>query len=249
MEARQDGTAGGGVSAGGVSAGVRLEPDECRVLGVLIEKAQTTPGQYPLTLNALVAGCNQLSNREPVVTLNEERVLDGLDGLKRKGLARELMLENSRVAKFRHMGRDVLAVSTEELVLLAELLLRGPQSAGSLRQNASRMAAIATLEACQGLLEGLTHEQATPTGVRPAMVRVIPPSPGTRAVMYGQVLCPDLHGPVAVREGGRTESREGAGEEPGYAGRVAALEAEMVVVKAALQRLAARVGEGDPFVG
>ena len=75
---------------------VRLNPNECRVLGVLVEKAQTTPGQYPLTLNGLVLGCNQKNNREPVTNLSEEAVFDAVDGLRNKGLVREAMLSGSK---------------------------------------------------------------------------------------------------------------------------------------------------------
>ena len=78
---------------------IRLPPDECRVLGTLIEKAQTTPGQYPLTLNALVTGCNQKNNREPATNLDEDAVLRAVDGLKSKGLVREVFLAGSRVPK------------------------------------------------------------------------------------------------------------------------------------------------------
>src|SRR5262245_29711418 len=106
-----------------------LTADECRVLGVLIEKAQTTPAQYPLSLNALTVGCNQKNNRDPVTELSEERVFDAVDSLRKRGLVRETMLSGSRVSKFKHEVREKLAVTVEEMVLLAELWLRGPQSA------------------------------------------------------------------------------------------------------------------------
>ena len=130
-----------------------LTPDECRVLGVLIEKAQTTPGQYPLSLNALVNGANQRSNRLPVTDLAESAVLVAVDGLRAKGLAREVMLSSSRVAKYRHVARDALQVSTSELVVLAELLLRGPQTVGELRGRASRMNPLESIEVVSNLLK------------------------------------------------------------------------------------------------
>src|SRR5512134_38169 len=109
---------------------IHLTPHECRALGVLVEKAQTTPQQYPLTLNALVAGCNQKNNRDPVTELDEDAVLSALDGLRAADLVQELMLSGSRVAKYRHNARQVLGVETGDLVILTELLLRGPQTVG-----------------------------------------------------------------------------------------------------------------------
>ncbi|HYE01801.1 MAG TPA: DUF480 domain-containing protein, partial [Phycisphaerales bacterium] len=95
-----------------------LSPTECRVLGVLIEKAHTTPAQYPLTMNALVTGANQRNNRAPVTSLTEEQVFDAVDRLKTRGLVREVFLSGSRVPKFRHVTREVLGVETPELVVL-----------------------------------------------------------------------------------------------------------------------------------
>ncbi len=231
---------------------ITLNADESRVLGVLIEKAQTTPGQYPLTLNALVNGCNQLSNREPVMHLDEERVLDALDGLKKKALAREVMLEGSRVAKFRHVSRDVLSVTTEQLVILAELLLRGPQSAGSLRGNATRMAPIESMESCQALLESLADRKAADGTPLPPLVKNVPPPPGTRATLWAQLLAPDLH-PVSFKRdaagGGVAAMVEGVAAGGGLAARVEELEKDVKELRAAISKLASRVGETDPFLG
>ena len=107
-----------------------LTKDEARVLGVLVEKALTTPGQYPMTLNSLVSGCNQRSNRLPILKLDENRVMAALDSLKVKDFVREVMLASSRVTKFRHTTKETLGISISELVVLAELLLRGPQTPG-----------------------------------------------------------------------------------------------------------------------
>jgi uncharacterized protein YceH (UPF0502 family) len=164
----------------------QLSPDECRVLGTLIEKAQTTPAQYPLSLNSIVVGVNQKSNRWPVVTIDEDRALRALDGLRAKGLAREVSLAASRVEKFRHVAREALGVSTGELVLLAELLLRGPQTVGELRGRASRMHPFESLEAVQTILEAMAARE-TP------LVRELPPSPGSRAKRWMQLLAPALH--------------------------------------------------------
>src|SRR4051812_49801787 len=116
-----------------------LNANEARVLGVLVEKAQTTPAQYPMTLNAMVNGANQKNNREPVTNLSEDQVFEALEGLRTKRLANEVMLSGSRVQKYRHIARESLGIQTSELVILTELLLRGPQTIGELQGRASRM--------------------------------------------------------------------------------------------------------------
>lgn len=218
----------------------RLTPQECRVLGVLIEKAHTTPVQYPLTLNALLTGANQKSNREPVLELSDEQVLKGLDGLRAKGLIREIMLSGSRVEKFRHTAREALEVSTSELVILAELLLRGPQTAGELRGRASRMHPIESLEAVTNVLDHLAKRPEP-------YVRRLPPAPGSRAERFAQLLCPDLH-PLEATEAGAAGAT-GAPLEPSRDRRLECLEAEVREVKEAIRRLAASLGVEDPLPG
>jgi hypothetical protein len=225
-----------------------LTKDECRILGVLIEKAQTTPGQYPLTLNALVVGSNQKNNRDPVTNFDEERVYDAVDSLRGKGLVREAMLSGSRVPKFRHVAREALGVSTEELVILAELFLRGPQSVGELRGRATRMHPIESLEEAQAVLDGLMKRPEP-------MVRELPPLPGQRAKRYAQLLCPDLHPLDHVASsaaGGADESAGGAearSADPELGARLDRLEAEVRALRQGLQKLAAALGEADPTGG
>jgi uncharacterized protein YceH (UPF0502 family) len=225
---------------------LQLTANECRVLGTLIEKAQTTPAQYPLTLNSLTTGCNQKNNREPVTNLNEETVYDAVDSLRRKGLMREVMLSGSRVQKFRHVAREVLNVTTEELCLLAELMLRGPQSIGSLRGNASRMApeGLATLEQATAAADSLIKRDMP-------LAKLIPPPPGSRAALYVQLLCPDLHAiqfePAANLSTGSAAAPVAAPRPEPLQARVAALEAEVAAVRAAVSKLAGRLGESDPF--
>jgi uncharacterized protein YceH (UPF0502 family) len=156
------------------------------VLGVLIEKALTTATQYPLSLNALVSGCNQKNNRDPVTSLSEDDVLEAIDGLKRPSLVREVMLSGSRVQKFRHVAREGLDVGTTELVILAELMLRGPQTVGELRGRASRMHALESTDVVHNVLQYLM-------GLDAPMVREIAPAPGSRAPRFAQLLCPNLH--------------------------------------------------------
>lgn len=232
---------------------IQLKGDECRVLGVLVEKALTTPAQYPLTLNALTTGCNQKNNRFPVTNWDEDRVMDALDGLRGKGLVREAMLSGSRVAKFRHMAREVLQVDTSQLVVLTELLLRGPQSIGDIRQNASRMHPIESLEVCKAILDGLMTRMEEQGGT---MVKEVPPPPGSRARLYVQLLCPDLH-PLGALAGGGSGGADdeddggaaasGGGGTGGLASRVESLESEVARLRNALSKLAGSLGEPDPL--
>lgn len=173
---------------------VQLTPEESRVLGVLVEKAMTTPAQYPMTLNALVSGCNQKSNRDPVVNFTEDTALAAIDGLKQKELAREVMMTGSRVPKYRHTSRETLDVGTAELVVLAELMLRGPQTVGEIRNRASRMHPLESLEIVKNVLEHLQQRD-------PALIKRIAPAPGSRAERFVQLLSPDrraTEAPAAV---------------------------------------------------
>jgi len=215
-----------------------LNPEESRVLGTLIEKAQTVPGSYPMTLNSLIIGCNQKNNREPVTAFDEDTVYASVDSLRKKGIVREVDLANSRVQKFRHVARDAFKVTTEELVLLAELLLRGPQSIGALRGNASRMTptGLETLEQAQALLNALSTREIP-------LVKLVPAPPGSRAALYVQLLCPDLH----IIATGPTPSLTAAAVSSDLAERVQTLEADLEACRAAIQRLASRLGETDPF--
>lgn len=189
---------------------LQLKPEECRVLGTLIEKAQTTPNQYPLTLNALTNGCNQKNNRDPLTELSEDEVLEAVDGLKSKGLAREAILSGSRVNKFRHTIREALSVNVAEMAVLAELMLRGPQSPGELKTRAERMVPAGTEPALRSPEDALAVLGTLMAREEP-LVRHLGRRTGERADRYAQLLCPELHrldGPVerdaaAPRTGGR----------------------------------------------
>jgi uncharacterized protein YceH (UPF0502 family) len=141
---------------------------EKRVLGVLVEKAKTTPDVYPLSINALVTGCNQKSNRDPVLDLSDLEVEDVLAGLQKKGLA--IKITGGRVIRWRHGLYEAWRVDKVELAVLAELLLRGPQTEGELRGRASRMEPIDDLDALRGVLKRLAERRLvvylTPEGRR-----------------------------------------------------------------------------------
>ena len=116
-----------------------LDANERRVLGVLIEKAKTTPDQYPLSLNGLVVGCNQKSNRDPVMTLDEEQVMRAVAGLRKCGAMAEVF-GSGKIPRYRHLAYEWLGVEKEELAILGELLLRGEQTEGDLRGHLDRLA-------------------------------------------------------------------------------------------------------------
>jgi len=131
-----------------------LEAIERRVLGTLIEKGKTTPDQYPLSLNALVTGCNQKSNRDPVMTLDEEQVTRAVTSLRHSGAVAEVY-GSGKIPRYRHLAYEWLGVEKEELAILGELLLRGEQTEGDLRGRASRMDPISDLDTLRRHLDAL----------------------------------------------------------------------------------------------
>ena len=134
-----------------------LERNERRVAGVLAEKAKTTPENYPLSLNSLISGCNQKSNRSPQMQLDEEQVSDALDSLRHAG-AVVLIQGDGRVEKFRHLLYEWLGVDKAELAVMTELLLRGAQTLGELRGRAARMEPIADIGALQPIVDSLRRK-------------------------------------------------------------------------------------------
>ncbi len=135
-----------------------LSLHERRVLGVLVEKAKTTPDAYPMSLNGLVTGCNQKSNRDPVLNLSEDDAEEALRGCQQKGLAIRVT-GSGRVERWRHNLYDALHVNKAELAVLAELLLRGPQTEGELRGRAARMEPIDDLDALRAVLRPLAERR------------------------------------------------------------------------------------------
>jgi hypothetical protein len=157
-----------------------LSPAEARVLGVLVEKQRSVPDTYPLTLNALVAGCNQKTSRDPVMSLTDAEVQEALDALKHRSLAIET--SGGRVMRYAHNVERALAIPAQSAAILAALLLRGPQTAGELRINTDRMHRFADISAVEGFLHELaTHAQG-------ALVAEVPRAAGTREVRWMQLL-------------------------------------------------------------
>jgi uncharacterized protein YceH (UPF0502 family) len=145
-----------------------LTPHERRVLGVLVEKAKTTPDVYPLSLNSLVTGSNQKSNRDPIMNFSDVDVEEALDSAQKKGLT--VKITGGRVERWRHVLYETWQVGKVELAILAELLLRGPQTEGELRSRASRMEPITDLDSLRSVLIPLAERRLvvylTPEGRR-----------------------------------------------------------------------------------
>lgn len=156
-----------------------LNDVEVRVLGCLIEKELATPEYCPLTLNALTSACNQKSNRDPVMQLDEAEVVRSLDALRFKQLAL-LSAEGGRVPKYRHILAEKLRLSPAELAVLAELLVRGPQTVGELRTRAERMHPFADLAAVEQVMEELAART-------PPLVTKLPRQPGRKEQRYAQL--------------------------------------------------------------
>lgn len=168
-----------------------LSFEERRVLGTLVEKAYTTPQQCPLTLNSLVSGCNQKSCRDPVTYFDEEKLLHTLDKLRDKGLAVLVRMTGSHVDRWRQQLADAWELSPPETAVLAELLLRGAQTDGELRQRANRMVTIDSLDTLGELLRDLASREP------PLVARVSPPGK-KRGVKYDHMLYPEGEKPAIV---------------------------------------------------
>ncbi len=145
-----------------------LSPIQRRLLGVLVEKQKTTPDVYPMSLNALVTGCNQKSNRDPMMSVEDHQVEEAMEGLQRLALATRV--ESGRVDKWRHLLYEQWGAGKAEIAVLAELLLRGPQTEGDLRSRVSRMEPVADLDALRAICQPLAHRglvtYLTPEGRR-----------------------------------------------------------------------------------
>ena len=158
-----------------------LAPEELRVVACLVEKQFTTPDSYPLTENAVVAACNQLSNRNPVVAYDNNTVRVTLTALRQRGLARVIHTPGARVPKHRHIVDEALGLSRGEVSLLAVLSLRGPQTVGELRTRTERMHDFASLSEVEETLEGLASRE------EPLVVR-LERQPGQKEARYAQLL-------------------------------------------------------------
>ena len=209
-----------------------LTPVQARVLATLLEKARTVPDSYPLTLNALVTGCNQKTSRDPVMQVTESEAQEALEGLRRMALAVEI--SSQRATRWEHNFPRGVGVPDQSAVLLGLLMLRGPQTAGELRINAERwhrFADISSVEAFLAELQERSDEKGGP------LVVLLPRAPGAREPRWAHLLC----GPVDV-EALQAATSPGAPASSALQARVEALEAEVAALQATVRRLCAELG-------
>jgi uncharacterized protein YceH (UPF0502 family) len=199
-----------------------LNAVEVRVLGSLVEKQLTTPDYYPLTLNALTNACNQTSNRDPVVSLDEMVVVRGLDGLRDRKLAYLLDAAQSRVPRYGHKLADAWDLSAPDVAALCVLMLRGPQTVGEIRGRTGRMHEFATLAEAEATLEALAARPGRP------LVAKLPRQAGFKEQRYAQLLggeAPLEAAPAAAAPEAATLAVRAENE------RIARLEAEVEVLR------------------
>ncbi|HEX8957293.1 MAG TPA: YceH family protein [Burkholderiaceae bacterium] len=206
------------------SAGELLDPFEMRVLGVLAEKEMLTPDVYPLSLNALTTGCNQLSSRDPVMSISETTVQEALDRLQQRKLIAEVSQAGARVRKYEHRMRSKWSLEQDKLSVLILLMLRGAQTAGEIRSRSGRLhdfQSVAEVEAC---LQFLIDKY-------PPLVAKLARAPGTKEARYMHLFA----GAEAL------ELQELIGAEPAAAagaGRIEQLEQEVARLRDAVADLA-----------
>ena len=206
---------------------LELAPLECRILGCLLEKQLSTPDVYPLSLNGLVSACNQSSNRVPVITVLEQEVQEAVGALLARGLAEHWP---GRVLKIAHTAKPTWNLSLQEAALLAELLLRGPQTPGELRTNTRRMYAFPDLTEVEACLEVLMEAE-------PPLVVRLARAPGAREARVAHLLA----GAVDTQSAGAPEA---AATRPGRLEQVqadvSALREELAELRSAFEAFKAQ---------
>jgi uncharacterized protein YceH (UPF0502 family) len=202
-----------------------LEAPELRVLGVLMEKARTTPDYYPMTINSLIAACNQKTSRKPVVNYDEETVALAINTLKRRGLVSTATGGTDRSVKYKHNFAIVFPLVPSEVALICLLMLRGPQTPGELNTNSGRLYEFESIEEVQEALEKLASAQ-------PPFILQLPRRAGQKEVRYAHLLAgtPNLTEEEAADE-------QGGKNTGGLENRVAKLEQEFAELKEAFDKL------------
>jgi uncharacterized protein YceH (UPF0502 family) len=160
----------------------QLNDADVRVLGALVEKAITTPDYYPLSMHALIAACNQSSNRHPVVSFDEETTLAAVRHLRAQSLVRGIQKIDSRVTKYEHLMAEAMELSARELGVMCVLMLRGPQTVGEIRTRIERLAHFESLSDVETTLNGLMERSSNP------LVTSLPRQAGQKEVRYAHLL-------------------------------------------------------------
>jgi uncharacterized protein len=213
---------------------------EARVLGVLVEKQHTVPDTYPLSLNALTAGCNQKTSRDPILDASEAEVQAAVDHLR----SLSLVVESSggRVMRYAHNVERVLTLPSQSVALLAALMLRGPQTVGELRISTERLHRFADTSAIEGFLDELATR---PAG---ALVVLLPRQPGTREARWAHLLSgTPVAAPLASNAGSMpVDAAIPLGEVAALKANIVQLQTELAAVKATVARLCAELGVDPP---
>lgn len=198
-----------------------------RVLGALIEKEITTPDYYPMSLNALVAACNQSSNRSPVVHYDDGTVLDALDSLRSKGLVHLIDRLESRVTKYRHVLYEAMQMSRPVIAVMCVLMLRGPQTVGEIRTRTNRLYDFTSLEQVETTLTGLMSGD-------PPLIANLARQPGQKEIRYAHLLSGEI--PLAATEPAAfTEAEPHASPHRDHSERLERLEREVEELKRQFQ--------------
>jgi hypothetical protein len=209
-----------------------LNSVERRVLGVLIEKSLTQPDSYPISLNAVTMGCNQKSNRDPVMELDEDTVWQTLEELRGRGaVSRVLAGPGARVERFKHESKDFLGWGARQQAIMSELMLRGPQTIGELRGRCARMFKFENIEAVSMTLAALAEAD-------PPMTRPMPREPGRSAIRHTHLLYPEGEEPanaIVVERGPISAATDSSGVE--------ALRTEVENLQAEIAELHEELGE------
>ncbi len=217
---------------------------EARVLGVLVEKAHTVPDSYPLSLNALVAGCNQKTTRDPVMNATDAEVQGAADALKSLSLSFES--SGSRVSRYEHNFGRAMALPSQSVALLATLMLRGPQTSAELRANSERLHRFADLSSVEAFLEELAERPAEKGG---GLVLKLPRAPGAREARWTHLMCGEVD-VSAMPVAAHTEDFVSAGELAALKLQQRAMQAEIDALQGLVQRLYQELGiEKKPASG
>jgi len=211
---------------------------ETRVLGVLVEKQHTVPDTYPLTLNALVSGCNQKTSRDPILNATEAEVQAVIDHLKTLSLAVES--SGGRVMRYAHNVGKVLAIPSQSVALLAAIMLRGPQTVGELRINCERLHHFADISAVEGFLHELSEREAG------ALVVELPRQPGTRETRWAHLLSGAPSADTVVRMPAAEGDVITVSEIAALRANVADLQGELATIRATVAKLCAELGIVPP---
>jgi uncharacterized protein YceH (UPF0502 family) len=220
-----------------------LSPPESRVLGVLIEKQRTVPDSYPLTINSLLSGCNQKTSRNPVLELSEAQLHDALQTLRGLSLVDET--SGGRAMRYAHNTDRVLRLPSQSVILLAVLMLRGPQTAGELRIACDRMHNFADISSVEGFLDEMAER---PAG---ALVVKLGRLPGARESRWMHLLCGSpteaqlVDSPVPARTSGGSDVA--AGELAGLRTQIGRLQADVAQLQATVARLCNELGVEPPL--